>query len=56
VRQTKLAYVDVAAKPPREVRRQQLKHGTSFNISGERFKRFNPNMDVVPLGKCKFYV
>lgn len=51
LRQTKLAYVDVAAKPPREVRRQQLKHGTNVNITGERFKRFMPNMDAVPIGK-----
>jgi hypothetical protein len=29
VRHTKLAYVDSVAKPPREVRRQQMKYGTA---------------------------
>ncbi|KAK2192519.1 hypothetical protein NP493_28g03006 [Ridgeia piscesae] len=29
VRKTRLAYVDVAAKPPREVRRSQARHGTA---------------------------
>lgn len=33
VRQTKLAYVDTIAKPPREVRRQQLKYGTAKKSS-----------------------
>jgi len=29
VRKTRLAYVDVAAMPPREVRRSQARHGTA---------------------------
>ena len=29
VKKTKVAFVDVAAKPPRGVKRQQLKHGTA---------------------------
>ncbi|XP_064480249.1 transcription elongation factor B polypeptide 3-like [Ornithodoros turicata] len=33
VRQTKLAYVDSVAKPPRNVARQQAKHGTGLPIS-----------------------
>ncbi|CAG2204326.1 ELOA [Mytilus edulis] len=54
LRQTKLAYVDSMAKPPREVRRQQLKYGTSVNVTGERFRKFTPGMmDVVPLGKSR---
>ncbi|XP_065283935.1 transcription elongation factor B polypeptide 3-like isoform X2 [Dermacentor albipictus] len=33
VRQTKLAYVDTVAKPPRNVARQQAKHGTGVQIA-----------------------
>ena len=29
MKKTKLAYVDVVAKAPRDVRRQQMKHGTA---------------------------
>ncbi|XP_067138504.1 transcription elongation factor B polypeptide 3 [Centruroides vittatus] len=32
VRQTKLAYVDSVAKPPRDVARRQAKHGTGLSI------------------------
>ena len=32
VRQTKLAYVDVSAKPPRGVRRAQVKNGTGGSM------------------------
>ncbi|XP_013415015.1 elongin-A3 isoform X1 [Lingula anatina] len=35
VRQVKLAYVDVAAKPPREVRRRQMKFGTAGPSKGQ---------------------
>ncbi|CAN8026820.1 unnamed protein product [Ixodes persulcatus] len=33
VRQTKLAYVDTVAKPPRSVARQQAKHGTGLPVA-----------------------
>ncbi|KAL1432890.1 hypothetical protein MTO96_001886 [Rhipicephalus appendiculatus] len=33
VRQTKLAYVDTVAKPPRNVARQQAKHGTGLQAA-----------------------
>ena len=33
VRQTQLAYVDVAAKPPRGVRRAQIRNGTAGSMN-----------------------
>ncbi|XP_060077689.1 transcription elongation factor B polypeptide 3-like [Ylistrum balloti] len=53
-RTTQLAYIDSAAKPPRNVRRQQAKYGTAGPSSGERSRaRFLPSMDPIPVGKPK---
>ncbi|XP_033726671.1 transcription elongation factor B polypeptide 3-like [Pecten maximus] len=51
-RTTQLAYIDSAAKPPRNVRRQQAKYGTAGPSSGERSRaRFLPSMDPIPIGR-----
>ncbi|XP_069105535.1 elongin-A-like isoform X2 [Argopecten irradians] len=53
-RTTQLAYIDSAAKPPRNVRRQQAKYGTAGPSSGERSRaRFLPSMDPIPVGRSK---
>lgn len=50
-RTAKLAYVDSYVKPPREVRRQQLKYGTAGPSSGERAKKFAHLMDPIAIGR-----
>ncbi|XP_062573170.1 transcription elongation factor B polypeptide 3-like [Saccostrea cucullata] len=50
-RTAKLAYVDSYVKPPREVRRQQLKYGTAGPSSGERSKKFAHLMDPIAIGR-----
>ena len=56
VRSAKLAYIDSVAKPPREVRRQQLKYGTAGPSSGERsrkFDKFSKAMDPIAINREK---
>lgn len=50
-RTAKLAYVDSYVKPPRDVRRQQLKYGTAGPSSGERAKKFAHLMDPIAIGR-----
>ena len=55
-RQTKLAYMDHVAKPPREVRRQQIKFGTSNTIqtkpgAGNSVKSRFQAVDMIALGR-----
>ncbi|XP_048730599.1 transcription elongation factor B polypeptide 3-like isoform X2 [Ostrea edulis] len=50
-RTAKLAYIDSYVKPPREVRRQQLKYGTAGSSSGERSKKFAHLMDPIAIGR-----
>ncbi|KAL5013234.1 hypothetical protein ScPMuIL_007504 [Solemya velum] len=55
VRTTKLAYVDSTVKPPRDVRRQQLKHGTAFvSVPANSSRaRFASSMDVIAPSRFK---
>lgn len=50
-RTAKLAYVDSYVKPPRDVRRQQLKYGTAGPSSGQRAKKFAHLMDPIAIGR-----
>ena len=50
-RTAKLAYIDSYVKPPREVRRQQMKYGTAGPSTGERAKKFSHLMDPIALGR-----
>lgn len=55
VRTTKLAFIDNVAKPPREVRRQQAKFGTSNVImkGGDGKKKHFPAVDMISIGRAK---
>ena len=55
-RKTQLAYMDNVAKPPREVRRQQQRFGTSNVIqkaSGSSVKNRFQAVDMITLGREK---
>ena len=55
VRKTQLAYIDHVAKPPREVRRQQAKFGTSNVImsGGDGKKHKFTGVDMIAIGRAK---
>ncbi|WAR16279.1 hypothetical protein MAR_030873, partial [Mya arenaria] len=49
---TKMAFVDNVVKPPREVRRQQARFGTSNNMSRGKKHHF-PGVDMISIGRAK---
>ncbi|KAH3710043.1 dentin sialophosphoprotein-like [Dreissena polymorpha] len=56
VKKTKLAYMDNVAKPPREVRRQQARFGTSnMVVKGGDGKKHSlpPAFDMIAIGRAK---